>query len=132
MAELKAKSFEDLIKRFNPFGIKDEVGNSMVFEDYGEVYKYTISYLREHFPKGFIDVPLMLHQLTKVPLTDAQRFARNFKYISLNLDTWLIEWDCEELNPKYKCELLMRALHTLSETKFSPDYFNWAWEQAKK
>ena len=35
---MKAESFEDLIKRFNPFGFKDEKKESMMFTDYGAVY----------------------------------------------------------------------------------------------
>ena len=129
MAELKAKDFEDLIKRLNPFGIRAENGEASTFDDYGKCYLFVLMFLRERFHKGFIDLPLALHLLTQIPLQDAKRIARKFPFVKLDNDIYLCEWEAKELNPKYKAELIMRALHTLSETKFSTDFYNWAWDE---
>lgn len=129
MAELKAKNFEDLIKRLNPFGLRDENGEPLTFDDYGRCYFYVLVFLRERFHKGFIDVPLFLNMTTRIPLQDARRIAKKFPFIKMDSEIYLCAWEDREANPKYQAELLMRALHTLSETKFSTDFFNWAWEE---
>lgn len=129
MAELKAKNFEDLIKRLNPFGIRAENGEASTFEDYGKCYYFVLMFLREKFHKGFIDLPLALHLLTQIPLQDAKRIARKFPFVKLDNDIYLCAWEDRESNPKYKAELIMRSLHTLSETKFSTDFYNWAWDE---
>lgn len=132
MAELKARNFEDLIKRLNPFGIKDEKGETMAFADYGKCYLHTLLKLRQMFPRGFIDMPLFLCSLTGIPLPDARRFAKKLPFVRLDREIYLCPWEDEASNPRYKAELIMRALHSLSETTFSPDFFGWAWEEFNK
>lgn len=132
MAELKAKNFEDLIKRLNPFGIRTDDGEACTFEDYGKCYVYVLNCLHSWFRRGFIDLPLALHKLTHIPIQDARRIARKFPFVSLENDIYLCAWEDRDTNPKYRAEMIMRSLHTLSETKFSPDFFNWAWAEFAK
>lgn len=126
---LKAKNFEDLIKRLNPFGFRQENGDSMTFADYGKLYLYTLKRLKSAFPKGYIDLPLFLHDMTKCPLSTAVRFVNKFTLITTDRGVCLCPWEDEKSNPKYTAEMIMRSLHTLSETKFSTDYYNWAWDK---
>lgn len=125
---MKADSIAEMIQKYNPFFFKE--GNEVKsFKDYGEVYLYALKLLEKHFPRGYIDVPLFLHIATGQPLAVCEReIKKSSMLVTVNGGIIL----CEAVNgekPKEKYEKLMRALHTLSNTKFSQDYFNWAWEE---
>lgn len=129
MAVIKAKDFEDLVKRVNPFGIRDEKGTAMTFNDYGKCYFFVLCFLYEKYPKGFIDVPLFLHELMGNTLNDARRIAKKLPFITTENEIFLCAWIDKVSKPKQQAEMLMRALHTLSDTKFSTDFYNWAWDE---
>lgn len=129
MKRIKASSFEDLIARYNPFGFKHEDGSSMAFDNYGEVYGYTLRSLTAQFPRGYIDIILYLHRQTQMPLTDCKATARGFRSLGLEAGIKLIEYWNPMTNPKFEFEQIMKALHTLSETKFDGNYFNDAWHK---
>lgn len=129
MAVIKAKDFEDLIKRVNPFGIRIEGGEAASFADYGKCYFWVLCFLREHFHKGFIDIPLFLHQIMQMSLTDARNVAKKLPFIEMENEIFLCPWEEKDADVKHQAELLMRALHSLSGTTFSNDFFSWAWEQ---
>ena len=125
---MKANDFGKLIQKHNPFGFKE--GNEIkFFKNYGEVYLYALKLLKKHFPRGYIDVPLFLNIATGQPLSVCTEFTRRSSFlITINGGIFL----CESVDgqmPKEKYERLMRALHVLSNTQFSQDYFNWAWEE---
>lgn len=127
---MKAENFEDLIKRFNPFGFKDKNKESMMFKDYGAVYIYTMRKLYEEFPRGYIDVALFLHKMTLQPLAVTTMFCKKSTFVKcINKGVYLCEPDENGLPPKGCYANLMKAFHTLSETNFSQDYFNDAWER---
>lgn len=129
MAKLKAKDFEELVKKLNPFGIRTEDGEPCSFNDYGKCYYFVLKWLRARFRRGFIDLPLAVHKLTQIPFADAVRIARKFPFVSLDNDIYLCAWEDPKEKPKQKAEMIMRSLHTLSDTKFSVDFFNWAWDE---
>lgn len=129
MAELKAKDFEDLIKKVNPFGLRTEDGAACTFENYGQCYYFVLKCLRAWFHKGFIDMPLALHKLTQMPIQDARRIAKKFPFISLHNEIYLCGWEDRNSNPKHRAEMIIRSLHTLSDTKFSTDFYYWAWDK---
>lgn len=129
MAELNAKGFEDLVKKVNPFLMRTEDGESCTFQDYGKCYLFVLKWLRARFHRGFIDLPLALHKLMQIPIQDAKRIAKKFPFVSLDNDIYLCAWEDPESNPKQRAEMIMRSLHTLSDTKFSIDFYNWAWDE---
>lgn len=120
---------EEIMKRLNPFGIKDETDEFMVFSDYGKCYLYVLKKAKEMFPRGFIDVPLLISYLTHCSIGEAEKLSSKFTLISLENDIYLAPWS---ENPKVEIDMLMRSLHTLSDTQFSVDYFNWAWYEFTK
>ena len=125
---MKANDFGKLIQKHNPFGFKE--GNEIkFFKNYGEVYLYALKLLRKHLPRGYIDVPLFLNIATGQPLAVCTEFARRSSFLlTINGGIFLCE-SADGQMPKEKYERLMRALHVLSNTQFSQDYFNWAWEE---
>lgn len=122
----------EFINKINPFLIRDDTGNLLVFKDYGECYLYTLKFLRDKFKRGFIDVPLAVYLLTRVSPNDARRIAKKLPFLILASEIYLCPWEDKKSNPKFKAEQIMRALHSLSDTKFSTDFFNWAWDEFMK
>lgn len=117
------KNFEDLIMRFNPFGFKQTNGDTCAFKDYGEVYLYTLNTLYQMFPRGYVDIPLWLCEMTRMPLVECRRVVRTWRSMGIDREEITVAlWDdCPERN--YTLEHLMRALHTISGTIFSSSYF---------
>lgn len=134
---MKAKNFEELIKKYNPFGVKDEKGECLLFEDYGKMYLYVLKFLHSQFPKGYIDVPLFMNMLTKQPLCVCMTFARKNRFVNclgvqnISKDYIYICTPEQEqgLLPVEKYKNLFKALHTVSETQLKEGFFNVAWDK---
>lgn len=126
---MKASGLEELIKKYNPFGFKGSDGEIKMFEDYGKAYLYALEKLHELFPRGYIDVPLFLHMMTGQPLAVCMMFTHKSSFLKTVNKGVLICEPVKGVPPKEQYENLMKAMHTLSETQFSQDYFNWAWEE---
>lgn len=129
---LKYNSFADLIVKFNPFGFKEEDGSSMVFRDYGELYKYTLKTLFAQFPRGYIDLPLFVHLHTKMPLRNCVELVRTFRNMKMISGVYLIKYWDEDDQPKMKFALILQGLHTISNTPFNQSYFDEAWRQCEE
>lgn len=128
---MKADALAEMIQKYNPFFFK-EGSEILHFDNYGEVYLYALKLLKKHFPRGYIDVPLFLHIATGQPLSVCIEFTRRSSFlITINGGIFLCEGD-DGKPPKERYERLMRSLHVLSNTPFSQDYFNWAWEEFLK
>lgn len=131
---MKASNFEDLIKKYNPFGIKDEKGESMLFENYTHVYKHTLDVISSEFPRGYIDLALLLNKLTQQPFSVCKMFVKKKSFVrnfgsNMMFDDYVLICTPENgIFPKEKIEALFKALHTLSETQFALGHFNVAWD----
>lgn len=125
---LNPTSFEDLIKRFNPFGFKKSNGETEAFKDYGDLYLFTMRHLAAQFPRGYIDMVLFLEARTQMPTDYLKRLVKTFKPLGLKYDVFLLEYWNEERGAKEGMERIMKCLHTISETNFNQSYFNKAWE----
>lgn len=131
---MKAKNFEELIKKYNPFGIKDDAGECMLFEDYGKAYAHVLKILIKQYPKGYIDISLLLHGLTHQPLAacinaiSKRAFIRELGENPLGGTDYLCAPE-DGVFPKERIERLFKAFHTISETQFAQGYFNVAWDE---
>lgn len=117
------QDFADLIERFNPFGFKEPGGKIRSFEDYGKVYEYTLEKLAMTFPRGYIDVPLFIHNETGMPIGDCENIVSDMKCYGLTEEEYLVEiWESgSERNTFFR--QLLQGLHMISETKFSESYY---------
>lgn len=118
------KDFEEMIEKYNPFGFKQEDGKIEMYVDYGVAYFDCMKKIYEQFPKGLVDLILFLHQATTLPIRDAERefkrmipFVGNCELIAVDFITPTRESLVREMRP------IMKALHTITETKFNESYF---------
>lgn len=125
---MKANDLGKWIMEYNPFFIKEN-NEIKHFANYGEVYLYMLRLIRQHFPRGFVDVPLLMHKATGQPLAVCVTFAKKSKFITTTIGGIITFEPTKGTLPKEKYEKLMRAFHALSNTQFSQDYFNDAWSK---
>lgn len=116
------KSFIDLIERFNPFGFKKEDGDTQAFKNYREAYLYAMKKLYLQFPRGYCDMALFVEAQTKIPFADALRVVKQWKSMGVE-EVMLIELENADNDRRLSLMLVMKALHTISETKFNEAMF---------
>jgi hypothetical protein len=125
---MKADSIEVLVKHHNPFFAKD--GNEIkYFRDYGEAYLYAMRKLDEQFPRGYVDMALYLHSTTGQPLLACEREVKKMKMLKRHNDYIVLLRDNRGEQTKERYEAIIKSLHQLSQTTFSQDFFNWAWQE---
>lgn len=119
----KYKDFEEMIERYNPFGFKDKSGKIGMYPTYKEAYYACLQALYEAFPKGFIDVPLFIHEQTGLPIRDAEsEFARMKSYLG-DCDIIKVDWFEERSRLVRELRPFMQAMHLITETKFDENFF---------
>ena len=117
------QDFADMIERFNPFGFKKSNGESLIFETYLGVYKYTLDKLTAMFPRGYVDLVLFLHEMTGMPANDCKQIVKSWKSLGVE-ETMLIEFWSASPDRSIQLKRIMQALHSLSGTHFNEAYFS--------
>lgn len=116
------KNFMDLIERFNPFGFKQENGDTQVFHTYKDCYYFTMRKLYLMFPRGYCDMALFLEAQTKLPFQDSLRVVKGWKTMGVG-EVMMIDFRTNDRARSHELTLVMKALHTISETKFNEAMF---------
>lgn len=123
--------FEEMIERYNPFGFKKDNGVIMMFEDYSAAYYYALQKLGTDFKKGVIDVPLYISDRTGLPISEAEHIFDDMK--SLLGKEELLDIDLRTFDgAERRLRDFIKALHTISETKFDEVAFQDAYAKFKQ
>lgn len=123
-AKLNPKDYVDIIKRFNPFGFRDDDNKSMVFMDYSLLYYWVMETLITAFPRGYIDLTIFIMKAMKITLPDAERIFKAYFQQTFKRDIQLIDlWDEESKLRNDFLKNLLVCFHQYSNSKFSNDYF---------
>lgn len=127
----KAQSFEELMQRYNPFGYKQENGKVCMFANYKDVYLYTMERLYISFPRGYIDMVVFLTDMTGMPEHECKDIIETqFKQFNINDVLQLPDmWSTTSVYMSNVLVRIMQGLHTITETQFSPMYFQQALEE---
>ena len=121
--------FGTSILKYNPFGIKDEKGELLLFETWEGMYKYTILKMSEWFQKGIVDVVLLVSKLTGISIMEAKIEVRQWRkqgffdaFVFLDSpDGWVVEEDRTEY---HRIVRLFEMLHSISGTRLDKVQFN--------
>lgn len=117
------KSFMDLIERYNPFGYKKEDGETCTFRTYKDAYLYSFKQLYLMFPRGYLDLVLFVSQQTKMPHADSVRIVKTWKSLEVT-DVMLVDLRTNDNARKFDLMRIIKALHTISETRFNEAMFS--------
>ena len=116
--------FNKLAINFNPFGILIKT-RAAFFESYQEAYEYVFEFMRINYPDGYVDLVLLICELTKITEREATAIVR-LAIRSGELKSYYVQFNFETPNrfevPIYKAVFVM--LHSMSGTALNEEMFN--------
>lgn len=115
---LEGTDFATIMSNHNPFGCKSETGKVQMFQNYERAYWLVLQHLYEHNRKGYVDIVLLIHELTQVNLTAALEVVRPMRGIWGKDDARVLKMPWFELDDEDISDLkmLFRCLHTITST----------------
>ena len=121
----EAKDFETLIMQHNPFAIKAMDGRIHFFATYSEVYLYVLNVLYMQYPRGYVDLILLVSDLTKLKASDCEQVFRDMRSIWGATPEKMIvyKWDSTDRADHKGLEEIMKCLHIISGTQFDEEAF---------
>lgn len=130
---LNGCDLETLIETHNPFGIKSKDGNIKWFANYAEVYFYVLTVLHTSFSRGYLDLILIIAELTNLSLTACEEVFKDMQPLWGKMPEHVVEykWESDDLKDYHTIILLLKCLHLITETKFSEEQFFKALEMFK-
>lgn len=122
----KKCDFETLIEVHNPFAIKSTDGNIKFFANYTEVYLYVLNVLYLQFPRGYVDLILLVNILTNLPVGACEEMFQQMKPLWGESSERMVNYDWDSCCVKNNAAVvdIMRCLHVISETPFAPISFD--------
>ena len=108
-----------LLNYCNPFGLQMQTGEAMLFKDVTEAYFYVLVKIVTLFPRGYVDIVLLLcHLYPQCTWFEIGRMKRTVTKTTMSDDVELVKvWNSEKCEDFFR--QLMVGLHALSETKFN-------------
>ena len=114
----KYSDFAEMMEKYNPFALKNEKSEIMMFENYRKVYEYTLKRLYEKYPRGYIDLVLFVHEECGIPFADAEREVKGWRKYCANSVT-LVEWKKADMARNNELRNILFSLHLITETSFN-------------
>lgn len=113
-----------ILESCNPLGVQDENGRMRIFKSADACYEYVINRVFHIAPRGWCDIPFILHKMQCISVADAVLNCKRFKYAVVN-------WDANGGNKEDKSKDRLKSViycflrHTGCE--FNENAFNAAW-----
>lgn len=118
---LRAGNFVDMIVKYNPFGLKSQNGEPQFYETRYDNYLDVVKRLKEASPRGFLDVPLFLHENTGMPIDYCQRLvSENYKN-GIEEEIFVV-WDDGSAGEIW-LKRILEMLHSISGTELDKEAY---------
>ena len=135
----KKLAFSEFIEQYNPFGVLDSNKEVMKFETTTDCYRYVIKEIIRLYPRGYIEIPLLIHELTGMPYRECRQFFNDtirgyYKVDEVELvELWELN-DMTESGSTARKRLLhiIDSLHTISETCTNKESYYFALQLLRK
>lgn len=119
-----AQTYKELLEKFNPFGFKEPDGRSSVFNNYGELYYHIMEKIVTTFPRGYIDIILLIMEEMKISINDAEKIFRKHFMRVFKTEYKLVElWNEDDKERDKFFRDLLFCFHSYSGTKFNESYY---------
>lgn len=127
----EAKDFETLIMQHNPFAVKATDGRIQFFANYCEVYMYVMAVLYRQCPTGYVDMILLISDLTRLKVGNCEQVFHDMRPIWGATPEKMISynWDSTDKADHKGLEVVMKCLHIISGTQFDEEAFEQALDQ---
>ena len=109
----------------NPFAIKVIDGSIKFFATYTDVYLYVLNVLYMGYPRGYVDLILLVSDLTRLKVSDCEQVFRDMRSIWGPTPEKMIvyKWDSTDRADHKGLEEVMKCLHIISGTQFDEEAF---------
>lgn len=104
------------LQRLNPLGVMGTQGDLEIFEGTADCYYHTIIQLWDFAPRGWIDMPLFVSEVQRVPLSVARQACRYKTYSK-------VQWNDKLGKRDITIEFVLRSLSANTGCIFAPAYF---------
>lgn len=104
------------LQRLNPLGVICTDGDLEIFESTTDCYYHTIIQLWDFAPRGWIDMPLFVSEVQRIPLSVARQACRYKTYAK-------ILWSDKLGKRDVSIEFVLRSLSANTGCEFKPAYF---------
>ena len=65
-----------MLERHNPLLLRDEAGGYLLFETWGRMYVWVLERMLSLFPRGNVDLRLLMHELTGLDMEACDQVVR--------------------------------------------------------
>lgn len=122
---IKKDVVEQLLRRYNPLGLRDKLGHPFEFMRVSELYLHVMIVTWSKFPRGYIETPLLISTLyPHLSFSECKSLAEEMEPMGIkNFDTY--EYD-KRTGREFFFRFL-QAMHKFCSTEFSSDHFGEAY-----
>ena len=118
---IKNDVVEQLLRRFNPLGLRDRTGHPYEFMRVSELYLQVMVQTFVKFPRGYIETPLLLAYLyPHLSYKECKDIAESMKPLGVEV---LGFYEYDRRNGREFFERFLKALHSKCETPYKSDEF---------
>lgn len=122
---IKSDVVEQLLRKFNPFGLRTKQGVPYEFLRLSEVYLHVMIKVYSLFPRGYIETALLVSELyAHLSFKECKSVAFYMKPMGID-DVNLVDYRSKEAKDFF--ERLCKALHSICETTFASSDFSEAY-----
>lgn len=118
-----------ILETCNPLGLQDENGRMRIFKSADACYEYAIHRIYCMSPRGWCDIPFILHKMQCISIADAVLNCKRFKYAVIN-------WDADSSNKEEKSKDRLKSIIycflRYTGCEFNENAFNAAWYSHKR
>lgn len=115
---------EALMRRYNPFGLRNQQGLPYEFSDNQDAYLTVLIKLLTYFRRGYMEMQLCISMLyPHLKWRECKECVKKIEPLGIE-PIMMINWSSHDPKP---CEKIMIALHYLCGTSFDKSSYLTAW-----
>lgn len=124
MPKLLQEDIALFMRLHNPFMAKSEDNKILHFKTHKEAYMYVFDILHKKFQRGYVELPLLVFEVTQLKPSACKRFHYLFKSVWGSNEIRLMEynWLCEE-NSFEDLRIVIKTLLIITGAQFDEQMF---------
>ena len=123
---LDMKKCVGMLERHNPLLVRDEAGCYLLFETWGMMYVWVLERMMSLFPRGYVDMRLLLYELTGLDKDVCDGVVRMSRLPDARRGFVMVEWADGDAQRFRSLELLVTLLHRVTQTLPDRRWLVWA------
>lgn len=120
----------DYFLKYNPFALKAKKKKVLYFSTYHDAYLYTLKRIRKRSKNGYFDMVLFVMDEIGMDIDTGVEICEiaSKQYDLFKSEFILIDWE-QIRYERETLELILKALHLLTDTDYSYEDFDFIWEE---